>query len=257
MTTAGVILQDAIREGNLVPAGASLTAPQQTEALRLFNNIVLSAFSILVGERLRDWQAPVLQNTGGAIRDFPLLPGARLPLHQTFPDSVPPNARIVWGGSEQFLYATPSPQDGACLALIPASGAALAATPGTLTIDGNGRKIGGQDQQVYTSLAVVPSGLRWFYRADLGDWVQIAAIGIDDECLFPVELDDFWVCATAIRLAPRYGKVVAPSTVARSKEMTTTLMTRYAQSAPTTSGFDQIRPTAESFGQQGNWMRQT
>ena len=254
MTDVRALVLGAYRENNLVPVGTEPNAAELVEGLRLFNSLVLSTFGFTVGLKLRDWRIAEQQRTGNVSRVYPLLPGSQLSLVPQYPLYPPGNARIVWDGSPVTAYFPDTPNDGAVMGLVAASGVAAAADQGSLTLDGNGLKIAGADGTSYVSrAAVVP--IRWFYRADLADWLTVEAKTIDGESLFPDELDDLWVCSLSIRLAPRYGKEIAPATVERVTTMKTMLRARYQQTEPTPSGGDVLPPAWESWqNNRYSWM---
>lgn len=98
-----------------------------------------------------------------------------------------------------------------------------------LTLDGNGRTIGGAPEQQY--YAPVPD-IQWMYRADLGDWTQILPnMGINDNCPFPEDFDDMFGALLLLRLAPRYGKEVSSQTQLVVTEGLTAFSARYFQGA--------------------------
>src|SRR5690606_6984410 len=125
-----------------------------------------------------DWQVPMRQRTGAVSRDFPLLPGATLPLTPVYPLYPPPNSRIIWDGSERHVYFPEWPQDGALMAVVMGSGAS-GDSPGTLTLDGNGRRIGGLDTVTYAPESFTPT--QWLYRADLGNWLAVQPMAWESE----------------------------------------------------------------------------
>lgn len=250
MTTAGTIVTAGFREGNLVPVGSSPTDNETSEGLDILNRLVLSAFGFTIGNRLVDWQIPAVQRTGNVSRDYPLLPGATFH-YKPFNTSPPPNSRIVWDGSAQHVYFVPDAQDGAVMAAVKGSGAA-GAVQGELTLDGNGRTIAGQPTLVIDG-STLPT--QWFYRADYADWREVKPIALADDMLFPREMDDLWICALSIRMAPRYGKTVAASTTARFGEMSAIFKARYQQTAPTTGGGEDLFGTFQSFPNVGPGMR--
>ena len=55
MTTVATIISDAFRQSNLIPVNGSVTAAQQTEALRYLSRIVKSVLGNEVGEGLTDY----------------------------------------------------------------------------------------------------------------------------------------------------------------------------------------------------------
>jgi hypothetical protein len=252
MTKASTIITAAFREGNLVPVGGAPSDAEATEGLDLLNRLVLSAYGFSIGNKLMDWQVPAIQRTSDVSRQYPLLPGGQLPF---IPYNVNPplNSRVVWDGSVQTIYLNDLPQDGANMAIVKGSGAD-GAVPGALTIDGNGRTINGAST-IVSGDAGVTFPLQLFYRADVSDWRTVKAIVSTDDMLFPPELDDLWICALSIRLAPRYGKAVAAGTTARFGEMRSIFAARYQQTAPTASGGDDLFNTFQSFPSVGPGLR--
>lgn len=250
MTQVATIITAAFREGNLIPVGQSPTAPEASEGLENLNRLVLSAFGFTIGNQLKEWQVPADQKTGTVSRTYPLLPGGDFSLTPTFPLYPAPNSRVIWDGSTQTIFFPDTPEDGAVMALVKGSGAA-GAVPGILTVDGNGRTIGGVNT-VLSNAITLP--MQWFYRGDVADWRPVAAMAATDDMLFPPPLDDLWVCSLAIRLAPRFGKTVAAATTARFSEMSKIFRARYQQTAPTTSGGQILTPAFESFPTM-RWMR--
>lgn len=244
MTLVSDIITAAYREGNIIPVGATPSGAEQIEALGVLNRFIASVYGLVLGEYLTDWQVPDVQRTGGIAAYPPYLPGALRPLivpNNAFPAK---NSRIVWDGSVQTVYFPESPQDGARMAFVKASGAGSTATPGNLTFDGNGRTIEGAN--TYVSSGVTSRG--WIYRADLADWRALIALLYTDTIPFPPELDDLWIVDTAIRLAPRFGKQVAPETVLTHKRMMATLKTRYTQDVPIDGGGTELTGGDQSFG---------
>jgi hypothetical protein len=94
---------------------------------------------------------------------------------------------------------TPSPEDGCRFAVIDRAGN-FETYP--ITIHGNGRNI---EEASSVSLATNNLTREWFYRADLGNWVRVTDLTVNDESPFPEEFDDLLVIMLAFRLNPRYG----------------------------------------------------
>jgi len=243
MTAASELVKAGFRENNIIPVGKDPTTAEQTEGLGLLNRDLNSVYGFVVGENLTDWPIPAVQRTGSVAANPPLLPGSKQPLVSLNNSYPAANVRLVWDGSTRTVYFPESPEDGARMALVKASGAAASGT-GTLTLDGNGRTIEGSN--TYTAGV---SGSKWMYRADLADWKALADLALADDCPFPPELDDFWICGLAIRLAPRYGKEVASATVARFRHMKSEIQARYWQNAPATSGGELLQPGYQSYAQ--------
>ena len=234
----------AFREGNIIPVGATPNALEQAEGLSILNRFINSVYGLVLGEYLSDWQVPDIQRTGSIAAYPPYLPGALRPLivpNNQFPAK---NCRIVWDGSPQTVYFPETPIDGARMAFVQASGAGRTGAAGNLTLDGNGRTIEGAN--TYVSAGVTSRA--WIYRSDLADWRALTTMLLTDTIPFPMELDDLWIVATAIRLAPRYGKQTMPETALTQKRMMATLKTRYTQDAPIDGGGTELTGGDQSFG---------
>ena len=257
MTIASVLIQQAYRENNLIPAGGTPTTPEQTEALALLNNFIFGVFGHEMGEELTDWQVPAPQRTSPVAANYPQLPyptdiGGNifpLPFGPTTSQAIfpfpPVNSRIVFGGVSGKAYFPEQPNDGARMAMIQGSGAGDMGVPGsTLTLDGNGRTIEGANTQAYTDPI---TARQWLYRADLGDWTAVIPLLIGGNCPFPPELDDLWVTALFIRLAPRYGKAVPTETSAIFTKMLKTLKARYRQAGVTVYGSQDFPRSLQSY----------
>lgn len=245
MTQVRALVVSAFREGNLIAVGTDPTAGELAEGLDLFNRLVLAAFAYTVGVKLRQWPVRINQRTAPASRQYPQLPTGQISLVPRYPYIPPPNSMVIWDGSPAEIYFPDRPDDGAVMGIAPGSGAA-ATEQGSLVLNGNGLLIDEQETITYADLgSLVPA--RWFYRADMAQWLVIQPAELTDECLFPVELDDLWICAVSIRLSSRYGKEVAQGTVARIKDMTTLLRSRYAQTEQSASNGEQLPAGYQSY----------
>jgi hypothetical protein len=261
MTTARALITAAFREGNLIPIGTTPNSDELSEALPRLNRYVRGVFGYEMGEELRDWPVPQPQRTAPIAANFPQAP---------YPTSVdasllsfplagdpslsitpypPKNSRIVWGGKNDMRVFFPEqPDDGSRMSVV--AGAGADATK-VLTLDGNGRLIENAPEQVQPT-PVVPR--EWLYRADLGNWLRVQDMAIDDECPFPPEHDDLWICLLAIRLAPRYNKTIAAETQAIAAAAMKRLKTRYRQSADTVyRSFDTPRSLQSYISGQWWW----
>lgn len=113
-----------------------------------------------------------------------------------------------------------------------------------ITLDGNGRLINGAPtQQLYTPVAPT----EWFYRADLGSWLPRFDMSLTDEMIFPSDLDDFFICALAKRLAGPYGKVTSNETIEMAQRTLKRLQARYRQTQVTTYGSENIPRTDQTY----------
>lgn len=229
MTTARSIITSAFREVNVIPIGREPTADEFAEGLGRLNTYIDSLFGTDLGEFLRDWPLTKLY-TAPEFRKTPILPGVG-----ALPEEVRPypplNARIITRlSSPKTAYLFPEPIDGARLELADTGSTAA------VTLDANGRRIEGA-----AALTFVPSPnttYSWFYRADLGEWVRITELELDDELFFPAEFDDLFITGIAIRLAPRFGVRAGQETIAVQQRMGKKLKLRYAQTEARTGIYD-------------------
>lgn len=193
MTTVTQIITDAYRQSNLLAIGATPTAPQQAEALRYLNRIVLSVLGNEAGENLQPF--PIGRNNVSRPSGYPW--------YDTVPPSdwfVPLNTRLMLNLTQATeVYLSPVPEDGARLGVCDVSGNTATYN---LTIHGNGRNIEGTD-----TLVINTNGLdrEWFFREDLGNWVRSIPLNLADTFPFPSEFDDMFVTLLAMRINPSYG----------------------------------------------------
>lgn len=254
MTKAVDLIQSAYREGNLIAAGKSPTTAEQTEALAALNRFVNGIFGFEMGENLADWQFPAPQRTAPVAANYPQLPAPDYlgPLYNSYFSPYPPkNSRVVWGAITGTVYFPDKPEPGSRMAFVQGSGAGDSGAPGQiLTFDGNGRLIQDPADMTYKTQITLTSpavSTQWFYREDLGYWVLCQDMVSTDECPFPKECDDFFICALAKRLAPRYGKLTAAETIETAKITLSRLKARYRQSAPTVYGSENFPRTSQSY----------
>lgn len=242
MTLISSIINDAFREGNIIPLGVAPTTPQATEALRLYNAVISSLYGIEAGEFLQDWP---LGNYGRQYPDTCITEDRR-----KHPEI---NRRLIALNEAAItVYLSPRPQDGARYGIIDPFGR-LAAFP--VTLDANGRTIAGAATAVLNT-----NGLsrEWFYRADLGEWVQLTSLIATDKNPFPAEFDNFFVTLLALRVNPRYGRTMDEQSAAIFKAERKKFVARYLQSLPleilddiswpfmSTQGYDQQRAFGDS-----------
>lgn len=263
MTLISSLVTDAFREGNLLPIGQAPTIQEQAEALGRINTLICGVFGVEMGEELTDWLVPQPQRTAPVAANYPQLPypanadflALRTPFANDATINVypypPKNSRIVFGGVTSTVYFPESPDDGSRMSVVQGSGAGDSGAPGSvLTLNGNSRTIEGTNTKIYTD----PVAAReWFYRADLGDWKALASLGWSDDCPFPREFDDLWICSLAMRLAPRFGKTISQETATALKAALSRFKARYRQAGTTTYGGGNIQRSAQSY-LTGGWF---
>jgi hypothetical protein len=222
-----------------------------TEALRLYNQNILSIYGSDAGETLADW------TLGAYGVDQPGITDPRTPYMIQRPSI---NRRLIATATAALtVYLTPWPQDGSRMGIIDPFGR-LAAFP--VTLDANGRTIQGNPTLLLNTNG---QAQEWFYRADKGDWVKLTSLLSTDENPFPEEFDIFFYIGLALRLNPRYGREMDPQTATVFKQQRNQFMARYLQSQPleiddsiswpfmSTQGYDQQRAFSSSSAFNRGW----
>jgi hypothetical protein len=218
VTLISSLITDAYREGNILPLRKVPDANQVAEALRLYNQNLLSIYGGDAGENLVDWP---LGNFG--IDD----PTYVFPYTSDMVARPKINHRLIATNTAAItVYLTPYPQDGARMGIADPFGR-LAAFP--VTLDANGRTIEGAATKVLNANGTFQE---WFYRADKGDWVKLTSLLSTDDNPFPADFDIFFYIGLALRLNPRYGREMDPQTAAIFKTERRQFVARYLQSAP-------------------------
>ena len=218
MTLISSIIADAFRESNILPLGKAPSANQSTEALRLYNATINAIYGGDAGENLTDWP---LGNFG---RESP-----QYDLGYTDYSIDHPNINrrlIAVNEAAKTVYLTLWPQDGSRMGIADPFGR-LAAFP--VTLNANGRTI-----ETAATVVLNTNGLNreWFYRADLGEWVRLTNLILTDALPFPEKFDSFFTIMLAVRLNPRYGRMLDPQSMEVLKAGRRDFIARYLQSQP-------------------------
>lgn len=263
MTTALSLITSAYRGMNVIPLGSTPSANQIAEALERLNRYVQGVYGHELGENLVDWLAPAPQRTAPAAANYPQAPypldaGGGVfgnpyasDLSSDISPMPPKNSRIVFGGVTYTVYFPETPEPGSRMAVVQGSGAGDSGVPGAvLTLDGNGRTIEGSNTKTYTDPL---TARQWIYREDLADWVAVVDMAQGDQCPFPSDIDDLWITALQIRLAPNYGKTTSPEVKDTFDRMLKKVKARYRQSAVTTYGSAEFPRTMQSY-LSGRWF---
>jgi hypothetical protein len=247
MTTAAVIIQAAFREGNLIPVGKQPTTDQQAEALDKLNRLVWGILGYKMGENLTDWLVPQPQRTAPVSANFPQMPYTCDASNGIYP-YPPNNRRIVYGGKAQTVYFPQNPNPGSQMAVVQGSGAGDGGLVGdVLTLNGNGRTIEAVNTKTFTFASPAFAPVRWFYRDDLCDWTKVANLATGDALPYPLEFDDFFICALAKRMAGAYGKITAKETIETALRTESAFYARYRQPTDTVYGSDQFPRSYQSY----------
>jgi hypothetical protein len=223
--TAAEIAKQALRDLNIIDAGRTLTQDQIDEGLFDLRSYLGSLFGDTIGVPLMDWPVPP-NTTAPVLSRYPLYAAS-----DDFPDErvvpyPPQNVRLLLGQANNFtIFLPPYPSDGARFLMIDMN----VASP-TYTIDANGRKI--LDALLLTGTPTDLDGREFFYRADLGDWVELATITETSVSPLPSFFDDMLILGVARRAARRYGKSLSNEQLADFRRMTRIARSRYTQSQP-------------------------
>lgn len=218
MTTVASIINDALRETNLIPLGVPPNQDQLDEGFARLNTIVESVLGNEAGENLNPF--PLGQEGINAPKGYPWyannLPGNIF---------VPANARIMCNlTADGLVNLHPKPHDGARMGVVDVS-QNFSEFP--LTINGNGRSIEGEESMTYDTDGLIR---QWLYREDLGNWVTVLPLDPAGDMPYPPEFDDMFIIRLAYRLNPRYGQVIHPASTEALKHAESQFAARYGQS---------------------------
>lgn len=214
MTLARAIIKGALRESNLLSLGFDPNANQNTEGLEKLQQIIAGVFGFKAGLQLREW--PVGTDGVDDVTTSWTRSDWEIP---------PPNVRLMVSSTEAETIVLPSfPDNGARVGIVDLTGT-MAAHP--VTLDPNGKMIEG----AATALAVNVNGanIEWMYRADLGNWVRLTLLGLDDSLPFPIQFDPYFETTLAMRLNPRYGRSITQETAAALADSLAQMRATYRQ----------------------------
>lgn len=206
MSLVSDIIQQAYRETNLIPLGATPSDNQNSEALTRLNSIILSAIGNEIAEP--------------GFREVTI--GGDEDQSELVSEYVPDNTRLMLNvDADALVGLQPNPYEGQRVALVDIAGN-LSTYP--FTLDGNGRNIEGAETVTISENSV---SHQWMYRADTGNWVRVTALVLEDDMPFPQDFDDYFVTMLALRLSPRYGQMLPQETTEILKRNRGQLRARY------------------------------
>lgn len=217
MTTLRQIVIDAYRESGISQIGEVPDADQLDEGFRKLKTLIDSLYGFEMGSPF----IPITYGKNGLTNSF-----AKELDQKPFLDSyyIKPNYRLMCNLEEATtVFLQPNPVDGTRFSVVDI-GKSFSST--NLIVNANGRLI--QDSGSIT-LSTNGTNEQWFYRADLGNWVKVTTLGLDDEQPFPSEFDDYLITKLATRLNPRYLKTTDPETVMQMRELQSKFRAKYKQ----------------------------
>lgn len=211
MTIVSEIITDAYRENNTIPIGQSPSYEEQIEGLRIFNRFLWS----VLGNELGDGFLTITVGRNGIVQ-----PGYDGVYNGWYPLG---STRFIFNNEKaESINLNPKPQDGERIAVRDASGN-LATYP--VTINGNGRTIGGQSQVVLNTTGLTA---QYFYRDDIGDWQLVSSLQLDSTFPFPPEFEDFFIIGTSLRISPKNGSTLDPQSLEAYRRAKKQFTARYS-----------------------------
>lgn len=215
MTTVSQIITDAYQYNNIVALSAIPNADEQAKALRYLNRIFSSIFGNELGEQLTSWEVGQKPSSDQcdefANRLYP-------------PYQASHNTRLVCNlTAAATVYLPPYPQDGERFGV---QDVAQNFSTANLSLIGNGRKIEGLSTLVLT---VNGTNSEWFFRADLGNWVKLTELALDDDFPLPNEFEEYFITLLALRLGSSEDIDLNNQLTFVLKEATRKLRSRYRQ----------------------------
>jgi hypothetical protein len=217
MTLNSSIIQQALREANVIPIGGTPSTDEQAECLIRLQSLISSVYGSEVGENLFPWP---LGNYGRSNDSRMWISEQQLRYPCINSTLVAVNEAAI------TAYLPTNPSDGARVQLIdPYS--RLATYP--VTINGNGRTI---ENAASVTISTGGTNRTWIFRGETGDWTRITDITYSGTLPFPREFDDYFVLMLALRSNPTYGMKMDDQSKMRLKQQRQQIMARYAQSAP-------------------------
>lgn len=247
-------VRKAYREAAIKAIGEPISVEEMEEGLDRLNGFLDSLFGAEIGELLTDVQVPIVQRTA----DNP-----QANFNQPFPENLSsydqPISAFEQNQVDQYVLApnsrvlnritTPTtvffpqyPGDGARIAVVDTGATA------TLTLDGNGRRIDGFNTITSNASAT------YFYRADLGQWQELAPLTLTDPVPLPREFDRLLVCGTAIALTGLDQINPTTGTMFTYERLLKRCRERYFQRQAVTSGGQNLVEPWQSYDH-GWWGR--
>lgn len=235
MTLVASIIQQSLRETNIIPNNANPNPNEALEAVARLQTLVLSVLGNEAGYVLEDWNVVSATNI--------LKPSSFVQNPTGF--TVAAQSRLICNlAAATTLLLDPQPQDGQRFSVVDA---ALNFATNNLTLNGNGRLIEGAPTAV---LATDGFASQWIYRADLATWVVVDPLVEGSEMPFPEDFDDYFIIMLAMRLNPRYGRTLTQESQARLMQQRNQMILRYNQSRLREAM--QMQTPQTGFGDKGN-----
>ena len=249
---ASEAVERAYREAAIKSVNSpSLTPFEYQEGLSRLNGFLLSLMGAEIGENLSDWNVPMQQRNTTFAANFTSIPfasstnsfdqmGASAIGSRDISPYPPQNVRMLCRvESVTTVYLPEAPCDGARIDMIDTG------CTDNILVMGNGRRIEGQNSQ---TLLPNFTNRRWFYRADLGNWIALQPLTLTDPLPLPVEFDDLLIAGTAIRLTGLDHIDPSSATMMIFNRLLKSAKQRYQQTAGVSSGGQNMPTTRQAYG---------
>lgn len=243
MSRVSQIIEASFRELRTVDWDRNMSRLQVSEALERLNSLVRSENGLDLGEQYIDWP---LGNFNVSSRD-------QFNISMREVERPPENARLIHTAeTAKTVYFPVHPEEGTRMAITDPFNRLSTVN---ITLDGNGRTIEGAATVVLNTDGI---DREWIYRADLGEWLRVTDLQLADEFPFPVEMDDYFIIGLAMRLDPRYGQELHPTTMMRYNQVRKKFYGRYTKSKEVPSEVATLRlATDRLWGRYGRHGRRS
>jgi len=225
------------RDANITKLGDAPTAEEQAEALSRLNDFWRALFGIELGEYTQNWLVPPPEKQRG-------LPENLVSENQgtTWYFNPPVNSRVLLRiTADTTLTLPPSPSDGARIGFVD-----VGSGPYSVTLDANGVLFVNAPTVVYETAAAL-NGKEFFYRADLGAWVEVKELGLNDVLPLPPVFNDLFVTYIAVRMGPRNEQPAAAEIASMFQAMLKRCKTQYKQSQAVAIANSRVTESEQTF----------
>jgi len=234
MALVSDVIRFAYREANFNTVSGVPTALEYAEGLSLLQPIVNSLPGMVTGIRMKPWFIPAPQKVSPIAADYPAMSSSALAPQNIF--NPPSNRRLMMRNTEDVeVFFQYQPQPGAVMEYVDTG------HEGIVTLNGNASFFGlvGSNE----SVVIDPDSgggrnlpRRWHFRADFGGWQELTTLALTSTIPYPVEFDDYFITALAIRLSPRFGSEPRQVTILRFQTMEAYIRDQWLQSEEVLSG---------------------
>lgn len=214
MVAVTEIIQNSLRESNILGAGVSPTGTELDEAVNEYNDLIFNLLGHEIGQETMDW--PV----GGTPKEA-IYGDTWTEAQWSLP--IPNSRLIVSVGTTQNIKLPQDPDNGCMIEVVNATSTSI-----QVILEGNGRLI--DNATSYSITGLVTNPIRLFYRANEGQWMIFPnSFSATDDHPFPSQYNIFFQTALAARLNPRYGREMPPLVEAAFKDALLKLKKDYQQ----------------------------